>query len=279
MKVLLPLALVATVSTQEFIKASETSPCVGDAEKEALVTACVASLIKLQTAEDTAAACAILQNSFVKCIEDLKCMSQDMCDSLDRDSTVGSAVKECKTTCTATKSGCFPASSTVELESGKVKNLDQLEVGDKVRVGSNEFSEVYFFSTQLPESSTKFVKIVTDTAVLSLTSGHYLYANGELTLAEDVKVNDIVVLSNGTKANVKQVDSSWANGLYAPHTLNGDIVVDGVLVSTYTDAVHPQLAHALLSPLRTMYSAGISFGEKFSAGAKGLPSFLLKALA
>ena len=42
-------------------------------------------------------------------------------------------------------------------------------------------------------------------------------------------------------------------GLYNPLTLAGDIVVDGILASTYTKAVTPKMAHAALAPLRMMY--------------------------
>jgi hypothetical protein len=174
--------------------------------------------------------------------------------------------------------GCFPATSTVELESGKSINLDQLQLGDKVRVGPSEFSEVYFFSTEMAETTSKFVKLVTDSGAVTMTQGHYLYVNGALKVASDVQVGDNIVLGNGTHVAVNEVTSVWAPGLYNPHTLHGDIVVDGIHTSTYTDAVHPTLAHALLSPLRTMYSAGISFGKEFRDTTKSMPSWLRKII-
>ena len=39
-------------------------------------------------------------------------------------------------------------------------------------------------------------------------------------------------------------------GLFNPQTKHGDIVVDGVRVSTYTHAVHRNMAHAMLAPFR-----------------------------
>jgi hypothetical protein len=176
--------------------------------------------------------------------------------------------------------GCFPATATVELISGKTKTMDQLVAGDQVRVGVKEFSEVYFFSTQLEETTSKFVKIATEHGpALSLTSGHYLYVNGhEVRQADDVKVGDVVILANGTKSPVVGISAEWGPGLYNPHTLHGDVVVDGILTSTYTAAVHPTLAHALLMPLRQLYSAGVTFGEAFNVASKALPSYILKAI-
>jgi hypothetical protein len=152
--------------------------------------------------------------------------------------------------------------------------MSQLLPGDKVHVGKGQFSEVYFFSTQLEEATAKFVSISTGATAtpLLLTAGHYLYVNGELNTARTVKVGDMVTLANGNEAKVTGVKDSYAPGLYNPHTLNGDIVVDGILTSTYTDAVDPTLAHALLLPLRQMYTLGSSFGQGFSAFAKGVPS-------
>ena len=69
-----------------------------------------------------------------------------------------------------------------------------------------------------------------------------------------------------------------ARGLYNPHTLHGDVVVDGVLTSTYTGVVHPALAHALLAPLRQLYSAGLSFGTNVAWGAKQLPAWVKDAV-
>jgi hypothetical protein len=108
--------------------------------------------------------------------------------------------------------------------------------------------------------------------------GHYLYVNGELQTAGSVKVGDMLTLANGDKSAVTEVSSQWAPGLYNPHTLTGDIVVDGILTSTYTDAVSPTLAHALLAPLRQMYASGAHFGQGFSVFAKGVPRWIRTAL-
>ena len=42
-----------------------------------------------------------------------------------------------------------------------------------------------------------------------------------------------------------------ATGLYNPHTMTGDIVVDGIQTSTYTAAIAPTLAHLALWSVST----------------------------
>ena len=61
--------------------------------------------------------------------------------------------------------------------------------------------------------------------------------------------------------NIKKV---WKTGRYAPHTIHGDLVVNGVVVSAYTTEVHPSIAHALLAPVRLF---SIITGKKEPLGA------------
>jgi hypothetical protein len=193
--------------------------------------------------------------------------------------------ESCELTCFLTEvetcaDGCFPATATVTLADNSAKQMGALATGDKVHVGSGQYDDVFFFSTQMESTMSKFVVLSTSAteAPLKLTSGHYLYVNGKLATAGSVKKGDMLTLANGNKAAVSEVSSEWAPGLYNPHTLSGDIVVDGVLTSTYTDAVDPTLAHALLLPLRQMYAMGSTFGQGFSAMAKGVPSWIRQAV-
>lgn len=202
----------------------------------------------------------------------LDCMSGSCC-SMYMD-TYGSLYGDCgDAVCSG--GGCFPATAEVELATSEKVSMDQLKVGDKVLVGEGEYSEVYFFTTELASTTTSFVNINTATTELSLTPGHYLYVNGELTMAGRVMVGDVVTLADGSDSKVTGVSSKWGPGLYNPHTMDGDIIVDGVKTSTYTGAVHPTLAHALLYPVRKMYEAGITFGETFSTTAKNMPKAVL----
>jgi len=199
------------------------------------------------------------------------------CDKIVENKKTLGVPDSCEIKCTESD-GCFPASGTVELEDHTIKSMDQLTIGDKVRVGPDAFSEVYFFSTSMSETTSKFVKISTGHTDLSLTAGHFLYANGKQMQARHIKAGDVISLGNGTTTPVISVGSVWGPGLFNPHTLHGDIVVDGIVTTTYTDAVHPKLAHALLMPLRALYGSGITFGEGFSTAVKGLPTWVLDGL-
>lgn len=153
---------------------------------------------------------------------------------------------------------CFPGDATVELDDGRHIRMADLAVGDRVRVSATAFSPVFLFTHKLPTGAHTFVRLSTASgASLRLTAGHYVYANGRLTAAAAVRVGDALERSGPNPGCdvVTATDRVVGTGLYNPQTLAGDIVVDGLRASTYTTAVEPTVASALLSPLRALYRA------------------------
>lgn len=150
---------------------------------------------------------------------------------------------------------CFPASATVELEGGIVKRMDQVQLGDRVKVADGVYSDVFMFTHKMAHVSTHFVTLqLSNGAQLALTPGHYLYVNGRLVAAKTVRAGDLLQNTAETAITVEAVQMTRMSGLYNPQTVHGDIIVNGVRASTYTTAVEPSTAHALLAPLRVLYS-------------------------
>lgn len=149
---------------------------------------------------------------------------------------------------------CFPSKATVELESGEKKAMEDLAVGDMVKVGVNQFSRVFMFTHKLADTESTFLSIKTAETSLTLTPGHYLYVNGALAAAKTVSAGDSLTLGSGAVATVTSVAPVQATGLFNPQTVSGNVVVDDVLASTYTTAVEPTFAHAILAPFRALQS-------------------------
>lgn len=147
---------------------------------------------------------------------------------------------------------CFSRDSTVQLENGAVIPMHQLVVGDRVLVAKDVYSAVFTFTHNTALSWNRFISIRTAEGSLALTPGHLIYANGKLVRAESVSVGDWVHNAY-RRIVVAEVSMELRQGLYNPHTLHGDIIVDGIRVSTYTDQVEPCVAHTLLSPLRALH--------------------------
>lgn len=153
------------------------------------------------------------------------------------------------------KAVCFPGAALVELKNGEFVEMATLKIGDEVSTGNGQFSKVFMFTHRLPTVHASFVQVTAASgARLRLTAGHYLPVNGEYSPASSVQVGDEVVLSSGMNSCVVRVETVSDVGLFNPQTRHGDIVVDGVRASTYTTAVKPIAAHALLAPVRAAFA-------------------------
>ena len=126
------------------------------------------------------------------------------------------------------------------------------------------------FSHQFSDAEATFVELTTDWGIIRLSPGHYLYADGDVIQADRVEIGDYLDyldyldLDNAPLSlptiRVTGIANVRAIGLFNPHTLHGDVIVDGFRTTTYTDAIHPTLAHALLAPLRALYQMNVTFG-------------------
>lgn len=158
---------------------------------------------------------------------------------------------------------CFPSNSMMDLEDGSRIQMSQLRVGDKVRVGPSSFEPVILFTHSNRKIISTFLQLTTaDGTTLTLTSHHYVPTQSQRLVASmALRVGDNLILANGKKSAIINIKKVRLQGLYNPHTSSGQIVVDGILASTYTTAVHPATAHALMRPLRILnYYAGIRIG-------------------
>lgn len=155
-------------------------------------------------------------------------------------------------------SACFPASASVAQIDGKRIAMEKLAVGDYVLVGYGQYSRVIDFSHADRNAVTLFDRFFTESGqILTVTPSHYIYTRRGLLPASLVTANDNLVLADGGHVSVIAKDQVLDRGLFNPHTRQGDIVVDGFLVSTYTSAVKPVSAHALMAPIRLLDTLGI----------------------
>jgi hypothetical protein len=151
-------------------------------------------------------------------------------------------------------SSCFPHHSVIQLKDGRTKRMDEIEVGDRVKVGPRSYSEVFMFTHRQAHVLSDFVVLETSSGhKLYISPGHYLYVNDNLVASVMVRLKDEVILGDGQRTSVIRVSRDISTGLYNPQTIHGNIVVDGVIASTYTTALSPRVAHASLAPLRIIY--------------------------
>lgn len=155
-------------------------------------------------------------------------------------------------------SACFPASATATLKSGLPVRMEELRVGDVVHTGSGGFSTIFLFTHAEQAITTYFLNLTTASGhSLTLSGGHFLYIGGTPAAANSARVGDKLTLWNGTQSAVVSISRSEHVGLYNPQTLSGDVCINGIQASTFTTAVGPEFAHAVLAPVRVAFKMGI----------------------
>lgn len=154
----------------------------------------------------------------------------------------------------STERACFPADATVQLDDGRSVRMDELRAGDAVRSGAlGATTSVVMFTHADARARAEFVRIELEGGgEVRASGGHFVYANGALVRAREVRCGDWMEGLDGARRKVGRVGRATGSGLYNPQTRSGELVVDGVRVSCYTEAVAPAPAHALLTPVRAL---------------------------
>ena len=108
--------------------------------------------------------------------------------------------------------------------------MDNLQIGDYVQTPRG-YSRVFAFIHHLPKKTTEYIEFNDQ---LRLSDNHFLAANdrNSFQLARDVKEGDTIFV-NGRADKVESKKIVEDEGIYAPVTFDGRMIVDGTLVSCY----------------------------------------------
>jgi hypothetical protein len=177
--------------------------------------------------------------------------------------------------------GCFSSTNTVSILGKGTVSISVLQIGDYVRVGQDQYSQVYSFSHIDHEAETDFLQIRTNgsNVPLELTPDHLVSVAGTYVRGSDVRVGDML-----GDHMVVRVDLVHRRGVYAPVTFAGTLIVSGVLVSSYVatfDLLSPFMqhwvSHNILSLHRMVWSihADLCVRETYS---DGISNFIYSAV-
>jgi len=196
--------------------------------------------------------------------------------------------------------GCFSEDTTVQVEHQNVPVLmKDLKVGDRVLTTDHEYAPVYTFGHRLPAKKDVFVQVdtVNPEANLQMTGEHLVFVEGKSdpVRADSIQPGDILQTTEDSGARVVATFLLIREGLYAPITTKGTLVVDGIAASSYvslqdhasekvelngfTLMSQHKFVHMSLSPLR-MACLGIS--SRFcqhDETTTGMPSYISATLA
>lgn len=160
--------------------------------------------------------------------------------------------------------GCFTANSTVLTSNGQRKRLVDLEVGEQVQSidakGNVIFSEVLAFLDRNVNQSREFVRLDTeDGQRLTVTPSHLVMAwlpqrqTVHYMFADQIQEGDYLlasVNSNLEPKKVVKVAAVLSQGVFAPLTTTGTVIVDDVAASCYAVIDSQSVAHWSFMPFR-----------------------------
>uniref|UniRef100_A0A182FA51 Protein hedgehog n=1 Tax=Anopheles albimanus TaxID=7167 RepID=A0A182FA51_ANOAL len=185
-------------------------------------------------------------------------------------------------------SGCFTGDSTVLTESGTRRRLSELRIGEKVQAidatGNAVFSEVLMFMDRDTHQRREFVTIEAEGgAVLKVTPAHLVLvwrkerAETRFVFADRVREGDHVLVHGADgpggprlePRRVHRIAALLADGVYAPLTREGTIVVDAIAASCYALIDSQTVAHLSFLPYRAVEKLWSLF-ERAGAGSGSL---------
>ena len=139
--------------------------------------------------------------------------------------------------------------------------MKDLRIGDRILTVNSGFpaiTNVLGFLDKRIRDISEYIRIsLDDEQRLTISASHVMFVHGEDNgvrdiFAKDIQIGDMVyVLQEKMVKMVHVVDITHVQrtGAYVPLTSTGTLIVDGVLVSSYTNIGHWQL-HTLFAPLR-----------------------------
>lgn len=183
--------------------------------------------------------------------------------------------------------GCFPGSATVLAEDGHLLEMSHLSVGDRVlsvdRDGALQYNDVITFLHRDVTQRMTFQRVRTaEGHDLTLTPDHLIFTarklGGELdwyapTFAADVQDGSFLYAADATDAKprvvrVVSVSTVVKEGVYAPLTSRGSVVVDGLVTSCYASFDSQSVAHMSMLPVRLTYRSISQVSSRNSTGIR-----------
>lgn len=166
--------------------------------------------------------------------------------------------------------GCFSSDSTVKLQNGVDLQVRNLKVGDFVQVmtqqGKTGFSEVVMFADykpEIPNALHVLIETKKPAKKITLTPSHLIFTSNSTGTrlhskhAGSVLPGDFLLVSSGdglVPSQVKRVSLVKRTGMVAPVTMEGNVIVDGVLSSCYAMITDHEIAHMVFGPLRLLHN-------------------------
>ncbi len=156
---------------------------------------------------------------------------------------------------------CFPSDATVDVFNIGRVSLSSLQIGAQVRVLNEEnqlsYSPIIAFLHRELDEHALYKRIRTKNSVIELSKRHLIHQrqNGFIWAEKLMKGDEILVLSSHDENEIQweeiiEITDVYKQGLMAPLTEQGTIIVNNVHASCYALVKSHKVAHFALAPYR-----------------------------
>ena len=138
---------------------------------------------------------------------------------------------------------CFSERSEILVDGKGLMRMDALQIGDSVQIADGTFSKVYSFGHKASTQRTKYLQVFSASMdkgrPLEISPEHLIYTRDtskktwKLVPAGDLNAGDSLLSANERPSTILWIREIERNGAYAPLTLSGNLLVNGVLTSSY----------------------------------------------
>lgn len=168
---------------------------------------------------------------------------------------------------------CFPGESLVEVQGKGPTLMSDLRAGDVVLTARAGYEPVLGFLHEVRnDAQSTYLTVVHTAGEFRASAKHIVFVQDGGKLSDkfvgDLREGDVLVTSDGESEVIAVRDTVGKNGMFAPLTASGTLVVDGVAASNYASydgqfRLPHSTAHAILLPVRLTHKLGLS--DAFSA--------------
>ena len=172
---------------------------------------------------------------------------------------------------------CFSGDTLVDvLGHSTPVAMRNVKLGDQLMTSNGEYSLVYSFHHVNAEQEADFIRLEHADGTLEITAKHFIHkADASVVRADQVRVGDVLKGMHNKPMEILSIDTTTKTGVYAPVTVTGDLVVDGLVASAYASLlsdVSPLLQdyafHIMYAPHR-VYCSHFAKCEVESYDSKG----------
>lgn len=126
---------------------------------------------------------------------------------------------------------CYSGTTKVQVKDRGTILMADLRIGDSVLVDNNLYEKVYSFGHRHESAAGMFLHL--SPSGLELSKDHMVKLGSRYVPASSLQVGDLLENSSGEMTAIVEISEVLREGVYAPFTVSGTIVVNNVKASSY----------------------------------------------